>query len=165
MGWPAEKWASFHLCHPHQTSASLRFFEASLIPAFRIKPMKKRMRSDRATEGDILWENRLLLKYVTNFVCTDPQCSNLRGNSFFFWSGAGYRICMNRKGTFWSHECKWNWSFLKPKWVPVLALYITDCESCFVTACLIGSQRTQVIFCHRNHWHNPPFVDARCVNW
>lgn len=41
VGWSAEKWASFHLCHPHQTSASLQLFEASLIPAFRIKPMKK----------------------------------------------------------------------------------------------------------------------------
>ncbi len=126
------------------------------------------MKSDRATEGDILGENRLLWNMLRiSFALTHNEASE--GNScdtFFFWSGAGYRICMNRKRTLWSHGCKWNWSFLKPKWVPrdiVLALYITDWESCFVTACLIGSQRNQVIFCHRNHWNNPPFVESPCA--
>lgn len=169
VGWSAEKWASFHLCHPHQTSASLQLFEASLIPAFRIKPVKKRMKSDRATEGDILGENGAPLKMCWEFfVCTDPQCSIWGETSFFFRSGGWlYRICMNRRRTLWSRGCKWNWSFFEnPNWAPrdiVLALYVTGRESCFVTVSVIGSQRSRVIFCHRDHWHNPPFVESLCA--
>lgn len=43
-----------------------------------------------------------------------------------------------------------------------LALYITVRESCFVTVCLIGSQRSQVIFSVTETidiLHNPPFVE------
>lgn len=82
--------------------------------------------------------------------------------ALFFWSGAGYRICMNRKRTLWSHGCKWNWSFLKPKWAPL------DNRPCLVhrslrkLLCLIRRQRNRVILCHRHHWHEPPFVQSLC---
>lgn len=50
-------------------------FEASLIPPFKIKSVKKRMSCDGATEGDISRANgELLLKDAKNCVCVDPQC-------------------------------------------------------------------------------------------
>ena len=88
--------------------------------------------------------------------------------TLFFYSDRGLAIgfAWVGKRTLWSHGCKWIRSFLRPKWAPrdiVRALCITHWESCFVTACLIGSQRNRVIFCHRNHWHNPPFVEPLCA--
>ena len=41
LTWRGWDGPSFHLCRFHQTSASPQLFEGSLIPAFRIKPMKK----------------------------------------------------------------------------------------------------------------------------
>lgn len=57
LTWGGE-WASFHLCHPHHTSASLPLFEASLIPAFGIK--KGGWKVIERQKGDILGGNKLL---------------------------------------------------------------------------------------------------------
>lgn len=95
------------------------------------------MKSDRATEGDILGENRLLWNMSRiSFALTHNASSegNLwRFFLFLFWLWAGYRIWKNRKRTLWSHGCKCRWSFLKPKWAPrdhcpCIVLYITGWE-------------------------------------
>lgn len=82
VGWSGEKWASFHLCHPHQASVSAQLFEASLIPALRIKPMKKKDKKWQSDRRRHLRREQALLKYVKKFVCTDPQC-NIWGK--FVW--------------------------------------------------------------------------------
>lgn len=114
VGWSGEKWASFHLCHPHQASACPQLFEASLIQAFRIKPMKKkRIKSDRVTEGDILGENRLLWNMLRNsFALTHNATSE--GNlcdTFFSDQGLAIGFAWIGKRTLWSHGCKGFWSF------------------------------------------------------
>lgn len=79
----------------------------------------------------------------------------------FAWIGKGLFEAMDVSG-----NLSFFIFFLNPKWVPQdieAALYTADWESCFVTARLIGSQRNEVIFCRRSHWHNSPFVDSLCV--
>lgn len=82
---------------------------------------------------------------------------------FFSDRGPAIGFAWIGKRTLWSHGCKWNWSFLKPKWAP------QDNCPCLVhhnlreLLCLIRSQRNRVIFCHRNHWHNPPFMESLCA--
>lgn len=72
------------------------------------------MKSDRATEGDILGENGRLWKCVENFSFALTHNAASEGKLLFFLVGGWlYRICMNRRRTLWSRGCKWNWSFSK----------------------------------------------------
>ena len=48
-----EKWLVFHLRQSHQASVSRQLFEASIIPALRIKPMKK---GQKVIERETSWE-------------------------------------------------------------------------------------------------------------
>lgn len=88
-------------------------FEASLIPPFKIKSVKKRMSCNEATEGDI---SRAPLERCQELRLCWPtmhhlrrriKCSPSPPNNHHHWELPVGFAWIGKKKTLWSHRCKW----------------------------------------------------------